>query len=72
METKNKTNSLEKETALDYFAAHLTDPQIQSALDRLSAEQRNRTVDANFCRRTKNNPVLLGDRALAKLQLWKA
>ncbi len=65
---KNKTNSpARKETALDYFAAHLTDPQIQSGLDPVIGRDKEiERLMQILCRRTKNNPVLLGDPGVGK------
>lgn len=53
--------------ALDYFARDLTSPDIQENIDPLIArdEEIQRLMEI-LCRRTKNNPILLGEPGVGK------
>lgn len=67
---KNKSpygGSGKKETALDFFAANLTSPEIQSGIDPVigRAAEIERMMQI-LCRRAKNNPILLGDPGVGK------
>ncbi len=56
-----------KEPALDYFATELTAPEMQPDLDPLiGREAEIERVVQIICRRTKNNPVLLGEPGVGK------
>ncbi len=56
-----------KETALEFFANHLTDPSAQKNIDPvIGREQEIERVIQIICRRTKNNPLLLGDPGVGK------
>ncbi|MEK7131128.1 MAG: ATP-dependent Clp protease ATP-binding subunit [Patescibacteria group bacterium] len=56
-----------KEFALDFFAANLTSSDIQSDIDPVigRAKEIERMMQI-LCRRTKNNPILLGDPGVGK------
>lgn len=56
-----------KESALEYFATNLTDPKIQKDIDPVIGRRTEieRLIQI-ICRRTKNNPVLLGDPGVGK------
>jgi ATP-dependent Clp protease ATP-binding subunit ClpC len=55
------------ESALDFFAVHLTDPELQKDIDPLigRASEVERVIQI-LCRRTKNNPLLLGEPGVGK------
>jgi len=56
-----------KQTALDFFATNLTDPQAQKNIDPVIGRKKEIERMAQIlCRRTKNNPVLLGDPGVGK------
>lgn len=59
--------SRKKESALDFFATHLTDPKTQQNIDPVIGREREiERVIHIICRRTKNNPLLLGDPGVGK------
>jgi ATP-dependent Clp protease ATP-binding subunit ClpC len=63
---KNK-KSKKGESALEYFAENLTDPEIQKDIDPLiGREAEVERLIQILSRRTKNNPVLLGDPGVGK------
>lgn len=63
---KKKFNK-KSETALDYFAVHLTDNEIQKTIDPvIGRDQEIERVIQILCRRTKNNPLLLGEAGVGK------
>jgi len=57
----------QKTPALDFFAVDLTDPKIQKNIDPVIGRDKEiaRLVQV-LCRRTKNNPVLLGEPGVGK------
>ncbi len=57
----------QKTPALDFFAVDLTDPKVQEKIDPVIGrdEEIGRLVQV-LCRRTKNNPVLLGEPGVGK------
>ncbi|MBU0531437.1 MAG: ATP-dependent Clp protease ATP-binding subunit [Candidatus Uhrbacteria bacterium] len=56
-----------KTPALDYFARDLTDPEIQKNIDPVIARETEiQRVMEILSRRTKNNPILLGDPGVGK------
>ncbi len=56
-----------KEAALDFFAANLSSPDIQSGIDPvIGREPEIERMMQILCRRTKNNPILLGDPGVGK------
>ena len=56
-----------KEGALDFFASNLTHPDIQSSIDPvIGREKEIERMMQILCRRTKNNPILLGDPGVGK------
>ncbi|MFH1046819.1 MAG: ATP-dependent Clp protease ATP-binding subunit [Patescibacteria group bacterium] len=59
--------SAQKTPALDFFATDLTDPKVQKNIDPVIGreEEINRLVQV-LSRRTKNNPVLLGEPGVGK------
>lgn len=60
-------NDKKKRKMLDYFAVELTDPQVQEGVDPVIG--RDAEIDRLIhilSRRTKNNPVLLGDPGVGK------
>lgn len=60
---KNK----KKQTALDFFATNLTNEEAQKNIDPvIGREQELHRLIQILCRRTKNNPVLLGDPGVGK------
>lgn len=64
---KNTKRNRKKETALDFFATNLTDPELQKNIDPIIGRdlEIERLIQI-LCRRTKNNPVLLGDPGVGK------
>ncbi len=59
--------SKKKEFALDFFAANLTHPDIQSGIDPvIGRENEIERMMQILCRRTKNNPILLGEPGVGK------
>lgn len=64
---KNNKKNKTKETALDFFATNLTNKENQKNIDPvIGREQEIERVIQIICRRTKNNPVLLGDPGVGK------
>lgn len=64
---ETKKGGRKKESALDFFATNLTDPALQKNIDPVIG--RDREIDRVIqiiCRRTKNNPLLLGDPGVGK------
>ena len=62
-----KKGGRKKESALDFFATNLTDPAVQKNIDPVVG--RDHEIDRVIqilCRRTKNNPLLLGDPGVGK------
>lgn len=56
-----------KESALDFFATNLTDENLQKDIDPIiGREAEIERLIQILCRRTKNNPVLLGDPGVGK------
>ncbi|KPJ85549.1 hypothetical protein AMJ57_02800 [Parcubacteria bacterium SG8_24] len=56
-----------KTPALDFFATDLTDPKLQKDIDPvIGREEEISRLTQILCRRTKNNPVLLGDPGVGK------
>ncbi|MBI5728753.1 MAG: ATP-dependent Clp protease ATP-binding subunit [Candidatus Magasanikbacteria bacterium] len=56
-----------KDSALDFFAANLTDPKTQKTIDPvIGREKEIERVIQILCRRTKNNPLLLGEPGVGK------
>lgn len=56
-----------KESALNFFATDLTDPKIQQNIDPvIGRENEIERVIQILCRRTKNNPLLLGEPGVGK------
>ncbi|MEK7680897.1 MAG: ATP-dependent Clp protease ATP-binding subunit [Patescibacteria group bacterium] len=65
LEEDRKTKK--KDSALDFFATNLTEKQIQSGIDPvIGREYEIERMMQILCRRTKNNPVLLGDPGVGK------
>ncbi len=68
MERKAKENLEEKKSpALDFFTTNLTSPAAQARIDPVIGRENeiDRLVQI-LCRRTKNNPLLLGDPGVGK------
>jgi len=64
---QNKKGAKRKETALDFFATNLTNPEAQKNIDPvIGRDQEIERVIQILSRRTKNNPVLLGDPGVGK------
>ena len=60
-------NKKKKEFALDFFAANLTHAHIQSGIDPvIGREKEIERMMQILCRRTKNNPILLGEPGVGK------
>lgn len=56
-----------KDSALDFFATNLTDEQLQKDIDPIiGRDSEIERLIQILCRRTKNNPVLLGDPGVGK------
>lgn len=56
-----------KETALEFFANNLTDPAVQKNIDPVIGRAKEiERLTQILCRRTKNNPILLGDPGVGK------
>lgn len=56
-----------KDSALEYFARHLTDPEVQATIDPvIGRESEIERIIQILCRRTKNNPLLLGEPGVGK------
>ena len=56
-----------KESALDFFGVELTSPEVEPGIDPVIG--RNNEIERMMqilCRRTKNNPILLGDPGVGK------
>jgi len=66
-EPKKNRASRAKTPALDFFSIELTDPKLQENIDPVIARDKEieRLVQI-LCRRTKNNPVLLGEPGVGK------
>ncbi len=59
--------SKKKESALNFFAVCLTDPKIQKNIDPvIGRDNEIERVIQILCRRTKNNPLLLGEPGVGK------
>ncbi len=60
-------SDLETNSILNYFGRHLTDSTIQKNIDPVIGRDQeiNRIIEI-LCRRTKNNPLLLGDPGVGK------
>jgi ATP-dependent Clp protease ATP-binding subunit ClpC len=64
---QNTKRARKKETALDFFATNLTNPELQKQIDPvIGRENEIERIIQILCRRTKNNPVLLGDPGVGK------
>ncbi len=62
-----KRGSKRKESALEFFGTHLTDPEAQKNIDPvIGRESEIERVIQILCRRTKNNPLLLGEPGVGK------
>ena len=56
-----------KESALEFFGVHLTSPDVQKTIDPvIGRDAEIERVIQILCRRTKNNPLLLGDPGVGK------
>lgn len=65
--TREMKKGRKKENALDFFATNLTDPKIQKNIDPVVGREREiERVIQILCRRTKNNPLLLGEPGVGK------
>jgi ATP-dependent Clp protease ATP-binding subunit ClpC len=63
----NNKKQKKKETALDFFATDLTNPATQKNIDPvIGREKEIERLAQILCRRTKNNPILLGDPGVGK------
>lgn len=63
---KHKTKG-KKDSALDFFATNLTDEKLQKDIDPIvGREAEIERLIQILCRRTKNNPVLLGEPGVGK------
>ena len=63
----SKKNKGKKESALDFFAVHLTSEEAQKNIDPvIGRDAEIERVIQILCRRTKNNPILLGDPGVGK------
>lgn len=59
--------SKKKESALEFFATHLTNPELQKNIDPvIGRETEIERLIQILSRRTKNNPILLGDPGVGK------
>lgn len=67
-ETQRESKSMrKKDSALDFFATHLTSPEIQKNIDPVIGRDKEiERVIQILCRRTKNNPLLLGEPGVGK------
>ncbi len=67
-ETQSSTKrGRRKESALEFFATHLTNPEAQKNIDPvIGRDHEIERVIQILCRRTKNNPLLLGDPGVGK------
>lgn len=62
-----KTKNKKQENALDFFAVNLTAPAAQKNIDPVIGRHNEiERVIQILCRRTKNNPLLLGDPGIGK------
>ncbi|MBP6859617.1 MAG: ATP-dependent Clp protease ATP-binding subunit [Candidatus Magasanikbacteria bacterium] len=65
--TMTHKKSHKKETVLDFFGTDLTNPDIASEIDPvIGREKEIERMMQILCRRTKNNPILLGDPGVGK------
>src|SRR3989339_20123 len=65
--TSSNKQTKKKDTALDYFATDLTDSETQKTIDPvIGRENEIERLAQILCRRTKNNPILLGDPGVGK------
>ncbi|MFH1291802.1 MAG: ATP-dependent Clp protease ATP-binding subunit [bacterium] len=65
--TMDNSKSKSQQSALDFFATNLTDPEIQKNIDPvIGRKDEIERLTQILCRRTKNNPVLLGDPGVGK------
>jgi ATP-dependent Clp protease ATP-binding subunit ClpC len=56
-----------KESILDYFGIELTNPEIEASIDPVIGRDKEiERMMQILCRRTKNNPILLGDPGVGK------
>lgn len=63
----NDKKTKKKDGALTFFANNLTNPEIQSGIDPvIGREVEIERMMQILCRRTKNNPILLGDPGVGK------
>ena len=63
----NRPGNKKKESVLDFFATNLTDPKAQKNIDPvIGRENEIERVIQILCRRTKNNPLLLGEPGVGK------
>lgn len=63
----NRKKTRKKDSALEYFALHLTDPEVQATIDPvIGREPEIERIIQILCRRTKNNPLLLGEPGVGK------
>ncbi len=70
--SKNNKNKkpITKTPALDFFSVDLTNPDIQIGIDPvIGRETEIERIMQILCRRTKNNPILLGDPGVGKTAL---
>ena len=64
---ESSKKSKKKESALDFFATNLTNPDVQKNIDPvIGREAEIERVIQIICRRTKNNPLLLGEPGVGK------
>lgn len=60
-------NTKKKESVLEYFATNLTNPAVQKNIDPvIGRDSEIERVIQILCRRTKNNPLLLGEPGVGK------
>ena len=71
-ERESRKSGKSKTPALDSFGRDLTELARQGKLDPVIGREKEieRTIQV-LCRRTKNNPVLLGEAGVARRRLWK-
>ncbi len=67
LKEKKKKKQAPKTPALDFFALDLTNPENQKKIDPvIGREEEIERIMQILCRRTKNNPILLGDPGVGK------
>lgn len=65
--TNSPKKNTKKETVLDFFGSELTSPEIEAGIDPvIGREAEIERLMQILCRRTKNNPILLGDPGVGK------